>query len=216
MLDSHGFDLWADNYDKTVNLADDGSQYPFAGYRPLMNLIYGTVMNKKPANVLDIGIGTGVLACKLYDGGNRITGIDFSKAMLEKAKEKMPNATLIECDFSRGLPNEILDKTYDFIVSTYAMHHLADADKIPFILSTLKLLRDDGLIIIGDVSFQNRDDLEMCRTANSSAWDDDEFYFVVSELYKALNGKCNINYHQISHCSGILEISSVSAGSDVG
>ena len=46
MLDSHGFDLWAGGYDDSVNIADDNNQYPFAGYKKLMNAIYGTVMEK--------------------------------------------------------------------------------------------------------------------------------------------------------------------------
>lgn len=33
MLDNKGFDLWADGYDKTVGVSDEGNTYPFAGYK---------------------------------------------------------------------------------------------------------------------------------------------------------------------------------------
>ena len=62
--------MWAKDYDKAVDVADENNAYPFAGYRKLMNVIYGTVLDRKPARVLDIGIGTGFLASKLYEQGN--------------------------------------------------------------------------------------------------------------------------------------------------
>jgi len=31
MLDNKGFDLWADGYDKSVGVSDEGNAYPFAG-----------------------------------------------------------------------------------------------------------------------------------------------------------------------------------------
>ncbi len=32
MLNNKGFDLWADNYDKTVGISDDDNTYPFVIY----------------------------------------------------------------------------------------------------------------------------------------------------------------------------------------
>ena len=57
--------------------------------------------------------------------------------MIAIAQSKMPTANLIEWDISNGLPNEILTKNYDSIISTYTLHHLADVDKITFIQSLL-------------------------------------------------------------------------------
>ena len=31
MLDSRGFDLWADGYDRSVDISDEDNTYPFAG-----------------------------------------------------------------------------------------------------------------------------------------------------------------------------------------
>lgn len=35
MLDNKGFDLWADNYDKSVGISDNDNTYPFAGYKKI-------------------------------------------------------------------------------------------------------------------------------------------------------------------------------------
>ena len=206
MLDNHGFDLWADGYDKSVNITDDKDLYPFAGYKKLINAIYNAVMAKSPAKILDIGIGTGVLASKLYESGNIITGTDFSSEMLNQSRAKMPNATLIQHDFSNGLPSELSGEKFDFIISTYALHHLTDSEKISFIKSLLTHIDREGSILIGDVSFGDRESFNKCRIASGDEWDEDECYFVYSELKNELLGYCTITYHQVSHCAGILEI----------
>ena len=59
MLNDKGFDLWADGYDKSVGISDEGSTYPFAGYKKVLGYIFQAVMEKQSPTVLDIGFGTG-------------------------------------------------------------------------------------------------------------------------------------------------------------
>ena len=206
MLNNHGFDLWADSYDDSVRNADEGNQYPFAGYTHLMNAVYGTIMNQAPAKVLDIGFGTAKLTAKLYDAGNYITGIDFSSEMIKIALSKMPDATLLQWDFSLGIPPELRGNTFDFIVSTYALHHLTDDAKASFITGLLDLLKPNGSILIGDVCFNTRDELLACQASCGKDWDEEEIYFVFSELQARLCSSCNLSFHEFSFCSGIIEI----------
>ncbi len=163
MLDDKGFDLWADGYDNSVQLSEENNEYPFAGYKDVLNTIYNLVRKREKAKILDIGFGTGILTKKLYDDGYQIYGIDFSQNMIEIAKEKMPLANLIRYDFSKGLPEEIKDISFDFIISTYAMHHLEDKEKITFIEKLESHLNEDGKIIIGDIAFKTRELLEKCK-----------------------------------------------------
>ena len=88
MLNSTGFDLWADGYDKSVGICDENGTYPFAGYRDILNRIYNDVLNSPGKTVLDIGFGTGTLTTKLYEQGCMIYGQDFSQRMIELAQEK--------------------------------------------------------------------------------------------------------------------------------
>ena len=206
MLNNHGFDLWSDSYDDSVKNADENNQYPFAGYTELMNAIYGTVMNQSPAKVLDIGFGTSMLTSKLYDGGSTITGIDFSSEMLKIASSKMPGANLLQWDFTNGIPPVLNNQTFDFIVSTYALHHLADDIKVAFVAELLNVLEPDGAILIGDVCFLTRDKLLSCRESCGDDWDDDEVYFVFSELQDRLSALCSLTFHEFSSCSGVVEI----------
>ena len=203
MLDSKGFDLWADGYDKTVGLSDEEQSYPFAGYKGVLARIYRLVMAKENAKVLDIGFGTGTLTKKLYEQGCEIWGQDFSGRMIELAGAKMPNAHLFQGDFSQGLAEPLLRHSFDFIVATYSLHHLTDDSKIRLIQAMTELLNEAGAILIGDVAFANRSDLERCREKAGEEWDDEEIYFVFDELRKAFP---TMKFEQISYCAGVLSL----------
>ncbi|WP_377946617.1 class I SAM-dependent methyltransferase [Alkalibacillus flavidus] len=207
VLSKNSFDLWADDYDKTVQVSEENNQYPFAGYKQILNTIFNVVMKKQESNVLDIGFGTGVLTHKLYDHGHQIDGVDFSTKMQEIAQSKMPNANLIEWDITNGLPPEVVEKTYDFIVSTYTLHHLTDEEKIPFIEQLVSLLEEDGQLLIGDIAFETRQELNACRLENLDVWDEDEFYLVYDEIKSSLSNALNCEFYPISHCGGVIVIS---------
>jgi len=160
------------------------------------------------SKVLDIGLGTGTLATKLYQAGHEITGIDFSEEMLKIAAQKMPNARLYQHDFAQGLPKELAGQKFDFIVLTYALHHLEDAAKADFLKEALTYLAKDGAIIIGDISFETTNDQDKCRADCGDGWDDEEFYITWDDFDKMLKDFCQAEYQQISHCGGILTIKS--------
>lgn len=203
MLDNKGFDLWADGYDKTVGVSEKGNTYPFAGYKNVLGTIYKTIMEKKNAVVLDIGFGTGTLTTKLYENGCNIYGQDFSARMIELAFQKMPNAYLYQGDFTQGLVEPLQAQNYDFIVATYSLHHLTDEQKVCFLRMLRDHLNPGGQVLIGDVAFENRSQLEQCRKDVGDEWDDDEIYFVVDELKGEFP---ELGFKRISHCSGVLSI----------
>lgn len=203
MLDSKGFDLWADDYDKSVGLSDEDGTYPFAGYKEVLNTIYNEVLTSNAKNILDIGFGTGTLTSKLYENGIMIYGQDFSFKMIEKAKTKMPNAKLYQGDFSNGLVKPLLQQKYDAIIATYSLHHITDIQKIDLLKSLLTLLNDGGCIYIGDVAFKSQIELQKCKEEAKGDWDDEENYFVFDDLkiYFPI-----LSFKQISKCAGVLSL----------
>ena len=204
MLDSSGFDLWADGYDSAVGVSDETGTYPFAGYKKVLGGIYRTVMEKPGAVVLDIGFGTAALTARLYENGCTVYGQDFSPRMIELASARMPGAHLFQGDFSQGLAETLRGRNYDFIVATYSLHHLNDGEKIRFLKSLMERLTAGGKILIGDVAFQTRQDLERCRREAGDEWDSDEFYFVADEMTRAFPG---LDFQPVSSCAGILTLS---------
>ena len=204
MLDNKGFDLWADGYDRAVGISDEENTYPFAGYKEVLGIIFQTVMKKPGCTVLDIGFGTGTLTVKLYEKGCEIYGQDFSSRMIELASEKMPDAVLVQGDFSIGLAEPLLHQNYDFIVSTYAMHHLTDPQKTALLHSLRDRLNPEGKILIGDVAFETRAELDRCRQKAGDEWDDEEIYFVADELKREFP---DLTFTKVSYCSGVLTLS---------
>lgn len=203
MLDHAGFDLWADGYDKTVGISEEENSYPFAGYQKILAYIFQTILTKHHPIVLDIGFGTGTLTTKLYEKGCEIYGQDFSARMLDLASAKMPGAHLYQGDFTNGLVESLREKRYDFIVSTYALHHLTDPEKIAFLHSLLNQLNEGGQILIGDIAFETREQLDSFRQEVGEDWDEDEIYFVLDELKNEFPNLC---FQQFSCCAGVISI----------
>ena len=203
MLDNKGFDLWVDGYDKAVGVSDEENAYPFAGYKDVLGSIFKTIMEKPNAAVLDIGFGTGTLTTKLYENGCTIYGQDFSSRMIELAAEKMPGAHLYQGDFTRGLVEPLMTRHYDFVVATYSLHHLTDEQKVSFLRDLRGLLNPDGKILVGDVAFETRAELERCQKDSGDKWDDEEIYFVADELRKEFPA---LTFTKISHCAGVLSL----------
>ncbi len=203
MLNSNGFDVWADGYDESVRLADENDAYPFAGYAAILKEIYGRVCASGAKTVLDIGFGTGTLAGQLYQQGCDVFGQDFSSRMIQLAQGKMPRAQLYQGDFSLGLVQELKQQRYDAIIATYALHHLTDEQKAAFLQELLPLLQDNGCIYVGDVAFATLAQLEQCKAQAGDDWDASEIYFVYDELKQAFP---QLRFEPVSHCAGLLTL----------
>ena len=203
MLDSKGFDLWADEYDGYVIASDEDNTYPFAGYRKVIETVFNTVMQKENAAVLDLGFGTGTLTSALYRNGCTVFGQDYSERMIELASAKMPEAHLYKGDFAEGLAEPLKVRKYDFIISTYAMHHLTDEQKIKLIHTMFGYLNEGGKIIIGDIIFETRGAMDQCREEAGDEWDEDEIYIVADEMKKVFP---KLEFEKISFCSGVISL----------
>lgn len=206
MVDNKGFDIWSKDYDKCVERNSMG--YPFEGYYDVLNFVYKLIEKKENSKILDVGVGTGMLTNQLYKEEAIVYGLDFSFEMIQIAQEKMPNGKFIEWDFNNGVPNELKNEKFDYIISSYAIHHIDNDKKIEFIRELKDILNVNGKIIIADVAFKTGKDLENCKTKSGSDWDNDEIYMVIDNIGAKLNESgLNYNYTQISSCSGVIEIS---------
>ena len=177
---------------------------PLPDTKSVLGSIYQTIMKKPKAVVLGIGFGTGTLTTRLYEKGCTIYGQDFSARMIEIASEKMPDAHLYQGDFAQGLAEPLLRRRYDFVVATYSLHHLTDEQKVSFLRMLQRLLNPGGQVLIGDIAFETRSQLERCREVAGDEWDDEEIYFVVDELERAFP---TLVFQRISYCAGVLSLS---------
>lgn len=107
---------WADEYDTQL---EDGLDYVAAGKTAALLMRY---VESRSASILDIGCGTGLTSVDLAGAGyNTIDGLDFSAAMLEKARERQFYRDLFEADLNQ--PLTLADESYDAAVSSGTFTH---------------------------------------------------------------------------------------------
>lgn len=69
------------------------------------------------------------------------------------------------------------------------------------------MLNGNGKILIGDVAFITRVELDRCKEKYNQYWDIEEIYLVAEEIIQHLNEEYFCDYIKISHCAGVLTIS---------
>jgi ubiquinone/menaquinone biosynthesis C-methylase UbiE len=107
---------------------------PFGGDTRFRMQVVDAWSIQRGDRVLELGCGTGLMTRILLDRGAIVTGVDRSAPMLERARKRAPEATLVEHDVPSYQPTE----RYDRVILSYILHEL-DRDQRA---ATLALARD--------------------------------------------------------------------------
>lgn len=91
---------------------------------------FAAVLDRPDAHVLDLCCGTGDMAFALRRRGKRarITGVDFSRAMLELAAKKSGATCPIHWIEADALELPFPDQSFDLVTSAFGFRNLADYD----------------------------------------------------------------------------------------
>ena len=202
MFDVEGFDSWALDYEREAAEMEAEGGYPFGGRTQVLDLVAVLAHAGTGAKVLDLGCGPGILLERFAQAGCEVYGIDSSNQMLALAEKRVPAAHLALADLRDELPAE-WGSGFAAIISTYAIHHIPDADKIALIRRLLGLLAPGGAFLIGDVAFADEADRLAARAEAGESWDDDEYYTVTDVLAAELPG---VSFHKVTPWSGVVEV----------
>jgi ubiquinone/menaquinone biosynthesis C-methylase UbiE len=165
-VDKWGFDQLASVHDQLVQ--EDSRKYK--NYDEALELIVKLLSPLAGEKGLDIGTGTGNLAGRLSAEGVMMAGVDQSREMLLACQRKFPE---METKLGNFLALPYLDGKFDFVVSSFALHHLT-GDQIPLALQEMqRVLKPHGRICIADL---------MKDGNQGSADENDEDYIHLSKL----------------------------------
>lgn len=117
-------DLWLDKYLNIINLIPKGK-------------------------ALDLGCGLGQYTKYLSGKGFKVISGDISIEVLERLKQDIPNANIIELDMSEKLPFE--DNTFDLVFANLSIHYF-DKETTEKVLKEIKRIVKNGGYFIGSVN----------------------------------------------------------------
>ena len=93
--------------------------------------------------VLDVCCGSGDLAVAASEAGGVVTGVDFSRPMLDRARRKAPGLEWIEGD-ATALP--VGDSAFDAVTIGFGLRNLDDPAR--GLAELRRVLRDEGRIAV--------------------------------------------------------------------
>ena len=131
-----GYDRWAKIYDGEDNPLVLLEEKHFGA-------LIGDVSN---LDVVDIGCGTGRHAIRSAAEGAQVTALDFSEAMLERARAKPASKDIkfIKHDLTQPLP--LADASFDRVFCCLVLDHIPDTDG--FFAELGRLCRPNGLVAV--------------------------------------------------------------------
>lgn len=134
-----GYDRWAATYDTMGNWLLELEE-------PEVDRALGDTAN---LDLLDVGTGTGRHAIRLAAAGARVTALDFSDAMLAKARAK-PGAERVrwithDAD-AAALP--FAEGSFDRVLSALVLEHIALERLVPFFRELGRVTRPDGRVVV--------------------------------------------------------------------
>jgi ubiquinone/menaquinone biosynthesis C-methylase UbiE len=135
------FDLWSRFY--------DFPPVQRLTYRPGQDAVLARLVDRRPAQVLDLGCGTGILAVRLRGAlpDARVVGCDFSRGMLAHAAARDRAVRWVRGDALR-LPFRAA--CFDAAVSTEAFHWFPDPHAA--LAELRRVLRPGGALLVSFIN----------------------------------------------------------------
>ena len=102
----------------------------------------------EPAFVLDMGTGTGSLAldaCKVLAPGARVVGVDFSRSMLQHARQQTARAgqeARADYVLAHALAAPVRDQSFDAVMSAFVLRNVGDLGA--FFRESYRVLKPGG------------------------------------------------------------------------
>lgn len=133
------YSRWAPVYDNTFGALTNVARRRAVDY-----------INTRPGSVLEVGVGTG-LALQFYKPYMQVTGIDFSKEMLQKAIAKVERMKLSHVKELRQMDARSLDFPDNHFDTVTAMHVLSVVPEPEKVIAEMaRVCKPGGQVVISN------------------------------------------------------------------
>jgi len=137
-MELKSFDRVAHVYDETRGLPADVERAIGGG---IARLLFEAAPRPR---LLEVGIGTGRIASPVAAEGVRVAGIDISRKMLARLREKRADIDVMLAEASRP---PLRDGAFDALLFVHILHLVPDAAAT--LRATLPLVRAGGFVLVG-------------------------------------------------------------------
>ena len=133
-------------------------------YSVLVSFFERFVADGKKKIILDLGTGNGILTKTLFEKNKNIEFIvtDGSDMMLDKAKENLkgiPVKGFVNLTFQEIIEGKLNYGPFDFVMSSFAIHHLYLDEKKLLFEKIYDLLKTDGYFINIDTAINQKPEI---------------------------------------------------------
>ncbi len=130
----------------------DEEQIRVMGAKKIANAITEKIDIHPTMEIMDFGVGTGLLGFEIAKIAKKVYGVDTSKSMIEKLKEKN-NAELHIETFCQDIIQEPLNKTFDGVISSMTLHHIENLKD--FFETIHTNIAENGFLAIADLELED-------------------------------------------------------------
>lgn len=114
-------------------------------YSQWADWIEDTWAASRPASVLDLCCGTGLMTAQLVEHGHRVVGVDASEAMLARARARLGTSVPL---LHTGLPDLPIEGPFDAAVSSLdGLNYLGLEDLEATFVAVARVLRPGGWLV---------------------------------------------------------------------
>ncbi len=130
----------------------DSGDIRVSGAKKIAEAIEKKITLTQDMDILDFGVGTGLLGFEIAKKVKQVYGVDTSKTMLKKLKEKnTPELNIIP--FNQDIIQEPLTQSFNGLVSSMTLHHVKDIEA--FFETIFKNITKGGFLAIADLESED-------------------------------------------------------------
>jgi len=140
--------------------------------------IKNTIELNKNMDILDFGVGTGLLGFEIAKEVKKVHGVDISAKMLEKLEQKNTSQLSIT-PYCQDIIKNPLNMKFDGLISSMALHHIENLKG--FFNTIYKNINAKGFIAIADLEKEDGTFHSDNTGVFHFGFDEEELYNVVKE-----------------------------------